>query len=86
MYYKTKYGKSYDAKLYKCILKWGELTKGNTITISDCKDVFDYLLIDFPESELKNKSDVYYRRYLVILKKIYGIKFLLTQTKKNVST
>jgi len=58
MYYKTKYGKSYDAKLYKCILKWGELTKGNTITISDCKDVFDYLAKDFPESELKNKSDV----------------------------
>ena len=45
-------------KLYKCILKWGELTKGNTITISDCKDVFDYLAKDFPESELKNKSDV----------------------------
>ncbi len=58
MFYKTKYGKSYDAKLYKCILKWGELIKGNNISISDCKDIFDYLSANFPENKLKNKLEI----------------------------
>lgn len=57
IYHKSKYGKSIDTKLYKTILKWTELSKGKTVGLSDCKDIFDYLAEDFDEKKFKNKNE-----------------------------
>jgi hypothetical protein len=43
LYYETKKGKSYDARLYKSILSWTRWSKGESITSIECKDIFDYL-------------------------------------------
>ena len=58
MYFKNKFGKSYDSKLYKSILKWVELTKGGKILISDCRDIYDYLSANYPEKQFKNKNEI----------------------------
>ena len=52
------YGKSYDKKLYKSILNWTLLCKGEKINVSDCKDIYDYLSVDYDESRFKNKTEI----------------------------
>ena len=52
------YGKSFDNKLYKSVLKWTSLTEGNEISIADCKDIYDYLEENFNEDKFKNKLTV----------------------------
>lgn len=56
IFYKTKYGKSIDTKLYKAILTWGELCKGQQVSLSDIKDVYDFLFENFNEKKFKNKT------------------------------
>jgi DNA helicase II / ATP-dependent DNA helicase PcrA len=58
LYYKNMYGKSFNNKLYKSILKWTSLTEGNQISIADCKDIYDYLQEPFDENKFKNKMTV----------------------------
>jgi superfamily I DNA/RNA helicase len=52
------YGKSFDSKLYKSVLRWTSLTEGNAISIADCKDIYDYLADQFNEDKFKNKMTV----------------------------
>ena len=58
LYFKNRYGKSIDHKLYKSVLKWTELTKGKEISIADCKDIYEYLDDNFNEKKFENKSSV----------------------------
>ena len=58
LYYKNMYGKSFNNKLYKSILRWTSLTEGNQISIADCKDIYDYLEEPFNENNFKNKMTV----------------------------
>jgi DNA helicase-2/ATP-dependent DNA helicase PcrA len=58
LYYKNRFGKSYNSKLYKSILKWTSLTEGNEISIADCKDIYEYLENQFNESKFGNKLTV----------------------------
>ena len=55
---KPFFGKSYNAKLYKSIVNWTQLCKGESINISDAKDIFDYLSFEFNEDSIKDKSEV----------------------------
>ena len=41
------YGKSYNTKLFKCARLWTELTKGEEISLSDFKDIQEYLDKDY---------------------------------------
>ena len=56
LYYETKKGKSYDARLYKSVLNWTRWNKGESITLMECKDVFDYLEFEFDEKLFKDKE------------------------------
>ena len=56
LYYETKKGKSYDARLYKSVLNWTRWNKGESITLMECKDVFDYLEFEFNEKLFKDKE------------------------------
>ena len=58
LYFKNRYGKSIDHKLYKSVLKWTELTKGKEISIADCKDIYEYLDDTFNEKKFENKSSI----------------------------
>jgi DNA helicase-2/ATP-dependent DNA helicase PcrA len=58
LYYKNTFGKSYNSKLYKSVLKWTSLTEGNEISIADCKDIYEYLEQQFDESKFGNKLTV----------------------------
>lgn len=55
---KPYFGKCFDTKLLKCIYLWTDMTKGASVSISDFKDICDYLSIDFDESKIKNLSDI----------------------------
>ena len=52
------YGKSFNNKLYKSVLKWTSLCEGNQISIADCKDIYEYLEDQFNEDNFKNKMTV----------------------------
>ena len=56
LYYETKKGKSYDVRLYKSILSWTRWSKGEVITLPECKDIFDYLDLDFDEKSFEKKK------------------------------
>ena len=56
---KPFFGKSFDTKLLKCIDLWTDMTKGESVTLSDFKDICEYLSIDFDENKLKNKSEIF---------------------------
>jgi superfamily I DNA/RNA helicase len=56
LYYETKKGKSYDTRLYKSILSWTRWNKGESITLMECKDIFDYLELEFKEELFQNKE------------------------------
>jgi len=58
LYYKNTFGKSYNSKLYKSILRWTSLTEGKEISIADCKDIHEYLEQQFNESKFGNKLTV----------------------------
>ena len=58
LYYKNMYGKSFNNKLYKSILRWTSLTDGNQISIADCRDIYDYLQEPFNENNFQNKMTV----------------------------
>jgi len=58
LYFKNRYGKSIDSKLYKSVLKWTELTTGSEISIADCKDIYEYLDQTFNEKKFENRSSV----------------------------
>ena len=56
LYYETKNGKSHDVRLYKSILNWTRWNKGESITLPECKDIFDYLDFDFNEKSFEKKK------------------------------
>jgi DNA helicase-2/ATP-dependent DNA helicase PcrA len=56
LYFKNRFGKSYNSTLYKSILNWGELCKGNEVAIADIKDIYSYLSDSFDEKKFKNRS------------------------------
>jgi DNA helicase II / ATP-dependent DNA helicase PcrA len=58
LYFKNRYGKSIDHKLYKSVLKWTELTSGKEISVADCKDIYEYLEDNFNEKKFENKSSI----------------------------
>ena len=58
LYFKNKYGKSYDSKLYKSVLNWTELSKGNPIPLAEAKDIMEYLNITLDLPELNNYSKI----------------------------
>jgi superfamily I DNA/RNA helicase len=58
LYYKNTFGKSYNSKLYKSVLKWTSLVEGKEISIADCKDIYEYLEQQFDESKFGNKMTV----------------------------
>ena len=58
LYFKNRYGKSFDHILYKSVLKWTDLTLGKEISIADCKDIYEYLDDTFDENKFENKSFV----------------------------
>ena len=58
LYFKNRYGKSIDNKLYKSILKWTDLVSGKEISIADCKDLYEYLEGDFNEKKFENKNSI----------------------------
>ena len=58
LYFKNRYGKSFDHRLYKSVLKWTDLTLGKEISIADCKDIYEYLDDTFDENKFENKSFV----------------------------
>jgi len=57
LYFKSRFGKSFNNHLYKCALNWGRLTKGEPLTIPDCKDLFDYLPENFDEKKFKHRDE-----------------------------
>ena len=58
LYFKSRFGKSYNTKLYKAILNWGDLCKGGRISLSDAKDMYEYLAENLNESKFKNETHV----------------------------
>ena len=43
LYFKSRFGKSYNTRLYKSVLNFSELCKGNKINIADAKELHEYL-------------------------------------------
>jgi len=58
LYFKNRYGKSIDNKLYKSVLKWTDLVLGKEISVADCKDLYEYLEGDFNEKKFENKNSI----------------------------
>ena len=58
IYFKNMYGKSFNNKLYKSILKWTSLTEGNEISVADCRDIHEYLQNPFNEELFKSRLTV----------------------------
>ena len=56
---KPFFGKSFDTTLLKCIDLWTAMTKGESVTLSDFKDICEYLSIDYDENKLKGKSEIF---------------------------
>ena len=54
-YYKSRFGKSYNTKLYKSILNFELLCRGETLSDADVKDIHDYLP-DTPFFKYKEKQ------------------------------
>jgi len=58
LYFKNMYGKSFNNKLYKSVLKWTSLTEGNEISVADCKDIYEYLEDSYDEEKFDYKLTV----------------------------
>lgn len=58
LYFKNMYGKSFNNKLYKSVLKWTSLTEGKEVSIADVKDIYEYLEQSFNEEKFKNKVNL----------------------------
>jgi DNA helicase-2/ATP-dependent DNA helicase PcrA len=58
LYFKNRYGKSIDNRLYKSVLKWTDLVSGKEISIADCKDIYEYLDQTFDDKKFENKTNV----------------------------
>jgi len=43
LYYKCRFGKSYDTRLYKAVLSFNELCKGETINLAEAREIHEYL-------------------------------------------
>ena len=56
LFFKSRFGPSHNKHLYKAVLNWGELMKGQLLSLADCKDIFEYLPDVFDEKKFKNKS------------------------------
>ena len=51
IYFEYKKRKSYPARLYAAIENYKRWTHGSLLSISECKDLFEYLGKEFPEKE-----------------------------------
>jgi len=43
LYYKSRFGKSFDTRLYKSIINFGHLCKGAAISLNDAKELYEYI-------------------------------------------
>ena len=43
LYYKCRFGKSYDTRLYKAVLSFNGLCKGETINLAEAREIHEYL-------------------------------------------
>ena len=57
-YFKNRFGKSYNTRLYKSVLNFGELCKGKPISLSDAKEIHEYLP-DSPFFKFKEEKQYY---------------------------
>jgi DNA helicase-2/ATP-dependent DNA helicase PcrA len=57
-YYKNRFGKSYNTRLYKAILNFNILCNGNSISLADAKEVHEYLP-DSPFFKFKENKQYY---------------------------
>jgi len=58
LYFKDRFGKSYNVRLYKAILNFSELCKGNSINLADAKEIHEYLP-DNPFFKFKENKQYY---------------------------
>jgi DNA helicase-2/ATP-dependent DNA helicase PcrA len=56
IYFKNRFGKSFNTRLYKSILNFNELCKGAAISLADAKDLRDYVSRSF---KLKESQALY---------------------------
>lgn len=69
-YYKNRFGKSYNTRLYKAILNFGQLCKGAALPIADAKELSEYVSSspDFKDTQALyklqdfgyNQDDIWY--------------------------
>jgi DNA helicase II / ATP-dependent DNA helicase PcrA len=43
LYYKNRFGKSFNTRLYKSIINFGHLCKGSSISLNDAKELYEYI-------------------------------------------
>jgi len=58
LYHESRFGKSYDTRLYKAILNFNELCKGATISLADAREIHEYLP-DSPFFKFKEDKQYY---------------------------
>ena len=58
IYFKNRFGKSYDSRLYKAILNFNGLCKGQTISLADAREIHEYLP-DSPFFKFKEDKQYY---------------------------
>ena len=51
IYFEYKKRKSYKTRLYAAVQNYTRWTKGSKLSISECKDLFEYFGKEFPEKE-----------------------------------
>jgi superfamily I DNA/RNA helicase len=43
LYFKNRFGKSFNTRLYKSIINFGHLCKGSSISLNDAKELYEYI-------------------------------------------
>ena len=56
LYFKNRFGKSYNTRLYKAIINFGELCKGQAIPLADAREICEFLHIDNSPRVTNNKQ------------------------------
>lgn len=58
LYFENRFGKSYNTRLYKAVLKFNDLCKGATINLADAKEIHEFLP-DSPFFKFKENKQFY---------------------------
>ncbi len=81
IYFEIKGRKSYKTRLYTAVKHYTRWTNGDKLSLSECKDLFEFLEL---EQELKEER-MYDLKNLIIVLKTNGMRFL-NLIQKNVYT